>query len=98
MTGQRWAAIFLKIDWTSDDEELEQWCLHNGFEPQRLAYRVDATSQERWNKYAADLKKYALECKTQEEFWDWRKHIDPPYDYKKKNWAVMPNGKICVKD
>lgn len=95
MTGQRMVADFLEIDWTSEDEELEQWCLHNGFEPIRLAYRVDAASQERWDKYVDDLKRYALECKTQEEFCAWINHVDPPYDFK-KNWAVMPNGKICV--
>lgn len=97
MTVQRKMALFLSKKWTQDDDALENWCLEHDFEPQKLVYRVDAISQERWNKYVADLKKYALECKTQEEFWDWRKHVDPPYDYK-KNWAVMPNGKICVKD
>lgn len=97
MTYQKKFAQMMEIEWTKDDERLEAWCVENGIDPYNLAYRVHAVSQERWDRYVEDLKRYAASPKASTDLGAWLKHVAPPYDYK-KNWAVMPNGKICVKD
>ena len=97
MTFQKKRAELRGIEWTSDDEMLDAWCVENGFDPFNLAFRISAESQERWDRYVEDLKRYSASPKASPDLGAWLKHVDPPYDYK-KNWAVMPNGKICVKD
>lgn len=95
MTEQKDFATWAGIEWTADDESLEAWCLEHGFEPSNLTYRVRANNQARWDKYVEDIKTYALSLDDPEELCCWHGRVEPPYDYK-KNWALMPNGRVCV--
>ena len=97
MDWRKARAEFWDIDWTDDDEELEIWCNEHDCLTETLPLRAEASSNERWLKFVSDIKKFALSFHNKEDFCAWIGHVDPPYDYK-KNWAVMPNGKICVKD
>ncbi len=95
MSGRKVRAELWDIAWTEDDDELETWCDEHGCAPDTLPLRAEASSEERWHHFVNEIKKFAISLQNNENFCALIKHVVPPYDFK-KNWAVMPNGKICV--